>query len=189
VNELEVRDILQNHGALLSGHFKLTSGLHSDTYVQKQRVLEYPRVTRTLAAALAARFPDGADVVLSPALGALPLGFALASELDARFIFAERVDGAMALRRGQAIERGERVIVCEDVITTGGSAAECIDLAKASGATVLGVASLVDRSPVAPGFRLESLLRVEADAWEPGQCPMCARDEPIDEPGSRALSR
>ena len=187
MNEAEVRDVFEHHGVLQRGHFKLSSGRHSDVYLQCQRVLEHPRVTRSLARALAARFPDGAETVLSPAVGAILIGAALADALDARFVFAERVDGAMTLRRGQAIERAERVIVCEDVVTTGGSAAECLALTAAAGAEAVAVASLVDRTGGAAPFRLESLLRVAASSWSPDECPLCARGVPIDQPGSRAL--
>lgn len=189
MNQPEIRDVFEHHGVLQTGHFELSSGLHSDRYLQCQRVLEHPRVTRSLAAALASRFAEGADVVLSPAVGAILIGAALADAFDARFVFAERVDGAMTLRRGQAIGRGDRVVVCEDVVTTGGSAAECVELAKGAGATVLGVASLIDRTPETPPFRLESLLRVVAATWDPARCPMCARGESLDAPGSRTLTR
>jgi len=186
MNEAEVRAVFDQYGVVQRGHFKLSSGRHSDVYLQCQRVLEHPRVTRSLARALATRF-EGADTVLSPAIGAILIGAALADALDARFVFAERVDGAMTLRRGQAIGRGERVVVCEDVVTTGGSAAECLRLAEAAGAGAGPVASLVDRTNGSAPFRLESLLRVEAVSWTPEDCPLCARGLPIDQPGSRAL--
>lgn len=188
MNPAEIRDIFERTGALQHGHFKLTSGRHSDVYFQKQRVLEHPRITRSLATALAARFEPGADVVLSPAVGAIPLGFALADVVDARFVFAERTDGVLTLRRGQWIDRGEQVLVAEDVITTGGSAAECIAIAQDAGAHVAGVAALVDRSETPPAFRLEALLRIEATTYDPASCPLCESGAPIDSPGSRTLT-
>lgn len=188
MNPTEIRELFDRAGVLQTGHFELSSGMHSDVYLQCQRVLEHPRLTRSLGTALASRFPEGSDVVLSPAVGALPIGFAVADALDCRFVFSERRSGVMALRRGQRIHRGERVVVVEDVITTGGSAAECVALANAAGATVGGVASLVDRSQTPPGFRLESLIRVEATAYDPAGCPLCARGLPIDSPGSRTLT-
>ena len=187
MNEAEVRAVFEQYDVLQRGHFKLSSGRHSDVYLQCQRVLEHPRVTRSLARALAARFDGETQTVLSPAVGAILIGAALADALDARFVFAERVDGAMTLRRGQAIARGERVVVCEDVVTTGGSAAECLRLAEAAGADTGPVGSLVDRTGGAAPFRLESLLRVSAESWAPEECPLCARGLPIDQPGSRSL--
>ncbi len=187
----EIRDVFERTGALQQGHFKLTSGRHSDVYFQKQRVLAHPRVTRSLATLLAARFSQdaGIDVVLSPAVGAIPLGFAVADVIDARFVFAERAkDDELALRRGQWIDRAEHVLVAEDVITTGGSAAECIAIAQAAGARVAGVGALVDRSESPPPFRLEALLRLEATTWDPSECPLCEKGLEIDAPGSRTLN-
>ncbi|MFY9587750.1 MAG: orotate phosphoribosyltransferase [Actinomycetota bacterium] len=187
MNPAEVTELFERYGVLHSGHFKLSSGRHSDTYLQCARILEHPRITASLGDALGARF-DGADVVVSPALGGILIGNAVAFAIGCRFLFTERVDGTMTLRRGQAVSAGERVIVVEDVITTGGSAAEVVALVEAAGATVIGVASLVDRAESRPPFHLESLLRVAAQSWDPADCPLCARGEPLHTPGSRALS-
>ncbi|MFN2641036.1 MAG: orotate phosphoribosyltransferase [Actinomycetota bacterium] len=184
----EADDIFEQTHVLQTGHFKLSSGRHSRVYLQCQRALEHPKTTRTLGEALAERFVEGADVVLSPAVGAILIGNAVAEALGARFVFAERQDGKLTLRRGQAIAPGERVIVVEDVITTGGSAAECVSLAKSASAKVIGVGSLVDRSPSAPAFRLESLLKVDAETYDPANCPACADGVPIHSPGSRSLA-
>jgi orotate phosphoribosyltransferase len=188
VNPAEVQELFERYGAMNRGHFRLSSGRHSDRYLQCARVLEHPRVAASLADALAARYRDAADVVASPALGGILIGYAVASALGVRFVFTERVDGTMTLRRGQALARGERVLVVEDVITTGGSAAEVIALAEDAGATIAGVGSLVDRSEQPPAFRLESLLKVEASSWDPSDCPLCARGQALNTPGSRALS-
>lgn len=186
MNQTEILDMLRANGAVLSGHFLLSSGRHSDTYVQKQRVLEHPRVTMSLATALADRFAStGFTCVLSPALGAIVLGFAVAHQADVRFVFAERHEGQMTVRRGQSLGPEDRVLVIEDVITTGGSAAETVALATEAKAHVVGVGALVDRSNVTPPFQLQSLVRVEAKDWEPSDCPSCARGEPLDSPGSR----
>lgn len=186
MNQVEVVDLLRSHGAVLDGHFLLSSGRHSDRYVQKQRVLEHPRVTMSLAHALAERFaPTGFTCVLSPALGAIVLGFAVAHQADVRFVFAERHEGAMAVRRGQTLGPDDKVLVIEDVITTGGSAAETVALALEAKAKVVGVGALVDRSNVTPPFHLEALAKVEAKDWSPEDCPACARGEAIDSPGSR----
>jgi orotate phosphoribosyltransferase len=188
VNPAEVTELFERYGVLHAGHFKLSSGRHSDTYLQCARILEHPRIAASLGDALAARFPDGADVVISPALGGILIGNAVAYAIGCRFLFTERADGTMTLRRGQVARAGERAIVVEDVITTGGSAAEVVALVEAGGATVLGVASLVDRAETRPPFHLEALLRVRATSWDPAECPLCARGEALHTPGSRALS-
>jgi orotate phosphoribosyltransferase len=188
VNPSEVRELFERHGAISSGHFKLSSGRHSDTYVQCARVLEHPRVAASLANALADRCGERVGLVVSPALGGLLIGYLVALEIGCRFLFTERVDGAMALRRGQALDPGERALVVEDVITTGGSAAEVIRLVEQAGGVVAGVASLIDRSEGQPPFHLEALLEVAATSWDPAECPLCARGEALHTPGSRSLS-
>lgn len=191
MNQTEVLDVLKRTGALMEGHFKLSSGRHSDTYVQKQMVFQHPRLTASLGEAVAERFEktDHAfDTVLSPAVGAILFGNAVAYAAGGRFIYAERVDGAMTLRRAQALDPGERVLIVEDVVTTGGSAAEVLQLARAAKATVVGVACLVDRTTSQPPFRLHSLVRIEARDWAPDQCPLCAAGEPLTSPGSRFLA-
>lgn len=188
MNPAEVHELFERHGAISSGHFKLSSGRHSDAYVQCARVLEHPRVATSLAHALSSRFSVPVDVVVSPAMGGILIGYLVAHELGCRFLFTERVDGAMALRRGQALSPGERAVVVEDVITTGGSAAEVVELVAAAGAVLAGVGSLIDRSQGDLSFHLEALLKVAATSWEASDCPLCARGEPLTTPGSRALS-
>lgn len=188
MNPGEVRELFERHGAISSGHFKLSSGRHSDSYVQCARVLEHPRVAASLAQALAARCGERVDVVVSPALGGLLIGYLVAHEIGCRFLFTERVDGSMTLRRGQALAPGEGALVVEDVITTGGSATEVIALVEKAGGTVTGVASLIDRSEGQPRFHLEALLEVAATSWDLAECPLCARGEPLHTPGSRTLS-
>ena len=153
MNQTEVLDVLKRTGALMEGHFKLSSGRHSDTYVQKQMVFQHPRLTASLGEAVAERFAKSGhefDTVLSPAVGAILFGNAVAYAAGARFVYAERADGAMTLRRAQVLDPGERVLVVEDVVTTGGSAAEVIGLVKSAHATLVGVACLVDRTPGSP---------------------------------------
>jgi orotate phosphoribosyltransferase len=188
MNQTEVTELFHRYGVLQTGHFRLSSGRHSDTYLQCARILEHPRVAASLGDALAHRYPDGADVVASPALGGILIGNAVAYALGCRFVFAERVDGTMTFRRGQSVAAGERTIVVEDVITTGGSAAEVIALCETAGSDILGVASLVDRTEGPPPFHLEALLRVHAASWDPADCPLCARGEPLHTPGSRVMS-
>jgi len=182
----DARDLFERTGAMLSGHFLLSSGLHSDTYVQKARVLERPQDTMTLVRDIASWYQD-IDVVLAPAVGAIALGFAVALEAGARSLFAERDDGRMALRRGFAIEPGERTLIVEDVVTTGASAGEVWALAGSLGAERLGVAALIDRTTSTPSFPLRAVLRVEAGTWNASDCPLCRDGVPFDAPGSRHL--
>ena len=179
-------EALERLGAVRRGHFLLSSGKHSDTYVEKARVFEDAALTFELAQE-AARWYEGVDVVVSPAVGAVPFGFAVALATQARFIYAERVDDRMTLRRGFALRPGERALVVEDVITTGGSAAEVHRLVVDGGAEPLGVAALVDRSSGDLPFELRALARVGAEAWPPGECPQCASGVAVESPGSRHL--
>ena len=153
----QAAELLERTGALLHGHFELTSGRHSDLYVQKARLLEDPAVTMELAREIASWYPDGTGVVVVPAVGAIALGFAVALAAGARSIFAEREDGGMRLRRGFEVHAGERALVVEDVVTTGGSAREVHELVRRATPSVLGVAALVDRSTSDVGVPLRAL--------------------------------
>jgi orotate phosphoribosyltransferase len=186
MNAREAAELFERCGAMLSGHFQLSSGRHSDRYVEKARVLERPEVATALAREIASWYPR-IDVVVAPAVGAVPLGFAVALSAGARSLYAEREDGRMRLRRGFALEPGERTLVVEDVVTTGASAREVFDLVGTTGAERLGVAALIDRSTQPVGLPLRAVLRVEAQSWDPADCPMCARGDPIESPGSRRL--
>ena len=185
----ELLSELKKHGAVLQGHFALSSGGHSDLYVEKFRALERPDLAVALGEEIAARFKDkNVDVVLSPAVGAIIIGFTTALSLRARFIFTERQDGEMRLRRGFQIEPGERVLVVEDVVTTGGSAAEVT--AMTAPGDLVGIAAIVDRSERATGnlpIPLEALLKLDATSWPPDECPLCAKGVPLSTPGSRHL--
>jgi orotate phosphoribosyltransferase len=186
IRAADVLGLLERTGAMLSGHFRLSSGRHSDRYVEKARILERPEAVARLAPAIASRY-ERVETVVSPAVGAIPLGFAVAQASGARFVFTEREAGRMALRRGFVLHRGERVLVVEDVITTGGSAREVFDLVEGLGAEALGVAALVDRSAAPPGFPLRSLVRVEARSWDPAECPLCRDGLALTSPGSRHI--
>lgn len=178
-------------GALLRGHFRLSSGRHSNAFMQKFRVLEDPHLTQKFGEALAAQVGSDFDVVASPAVGAVVLGFATALAGSARFVFAERDAGELRFRRGFAIGPHERVLVVEDVITTGDSARSVIDLVRAEGGEPIAVAALLDRSdaeePPDLGAPLHALVRLELDSWPPESCPMCAAGDPLEDPGSRRL--
>jgi orotate phosphoribosyltransferase len=176
--------LLRRRGAVRSGHFLLSSGRHSDTYVEKARVFEDPAATVDLARQIAS-WHERIQAVVSPAVGALPLGFAVALAAQSRFLYAEREDGRMTLRRGFVIRPGERVLVVEDVVTTGGSAAEVWDLTGSLGAERLGVAALVDRSTMELPFPLRALATVRADTFAPEDCPLCAQGLVVEAPGSR----
>lgn len=179
-------DLLAERGAVLSGHFLLTSGKHSDVYVEKARMLEDPVLVARLAQEIAS-WHERIEAVVSPAVGAIPLGFAVAGAAGARFLYAEREDGRMTLRRGFSLSRGERTLVVEDVVTTGGSAREVWELVGAAGAEALGVAALVDRTGGPVAFPLRALVRVEARVFEPRDCPLCSAGEPLAGRGSRHL--
>lgn len=184
-----VLDLFRKSGALLEGHFKLSSGLHSSRYLQSALVLQYPEFAAALGEALAARTAHlQATVVLSPALGGIIIGQEVGRALGARAIFAERQDGKLTLRRGFTLDAGERVLVVEDVITTGGSTRETAGVAEAAGARVLGAAAIIDRGADSArlGLPLQTLVRLEVPAFEPEACPMCATGEAAVKPGSRA---
>ena len=184
-------EVLERRGAVLQGHFRLSSGRHSDVFVQKFRVFEDPRLTQRFGEELASMFRGTFDVVASPAIGAIVLGFATALAADSRFVVAERSEGSMSFRRGFALAPHERTLVVEDVVTTGGSAAEVVDLVRASGAEPVGVGVLIDRgdraAPPTLGAPLRSLVRLDTTSWEPDRCPLCEQNTPIDDPGSRRL--
>ena len=184
-------DLFRTSGALLDGHFRLTSGLHSPGYLQSALVLQYPRHAEALGGAIAERTRDlTPTVVLSPALGGVIIGHEVGRALGVRAIFAERQEGRLTLRRGFSVTEGDRVLVIEDVVTTGGSTRETIDVAKAAGARVVGAASIVDRSGGRAEFEvpLLSLLDVALPTYEPDTCPLCAQGAPVVKPGSRMVT-
>ncbi|MFN2590301.1 MAG: orotate phosphoribosyltransferase [Actinomycetota bacterium] len=184
----EALRLLGDSGAMLSGHFLLSSGRHSDRYVEKARVFEDPDTVMALGREMASWYRD-VDVVVAPAVGAIVLGFAVAAAGGARFVFAEREGEGdrMTLRRGFELRPGERALVVEDVITTGASAREVHELVESSGAVSLGVAALADRSQTAPPFPLRSVIRVEAVSWDPDECPLCRQGVEVRSTGSRRL--
>ena len=181
-------DMFRRSGALLEGHFRLSSGLHSSGYLQCALVLQDPQMAGVLGAALADRVRDrAADVVLSPALGGVIVGHEVARGLGVRALFAERQDGRLTLRRGFHLTPGERVLVVEDVVTTGLSTRETIEVAHAAGAQVVGAASLVDRSGGRAGLHVPfvALLAMDLPTWDPAACPLCAEGLAVVKPGSR----
>ena len=192
----EVRRQFTQSGALLSGHFRLSSGLHSEAYLQCARVLQWPERAGALGAALASLLaPFRPSVVVSPAMGGLIIGHEVGRGLSIRAIFTERVDGEFTLRRGFALEPGERVAVVEDVVTTGKSTREVLAVLGVSGAVPVVCGSIVDRRALAVGGGAEvdgvpyrSLLALDVSAFEPSSCPRCAAGDPVVAPGSRHLA-
>jgi len=187
----ELLDLFRKSGALLEGHFRLTSGLHSPGYLQCALVLQHPESAAGLGAAIAAQVRElRPSVVLSPALGGIVIGQEVGRALGVRAIFAERQDGELTLRRGFMIAETDRVLVVEDVLTTGGSTRETMQVATAAGGRVVGAASIVDRSNGAATFEVPyvGLLQMNLPTYEPEQCPLCAQGMPVVKPGSRPVA-
>jgi orotate phosphoribosyltransferase len=188
----ELARLFRERGAVLEGHYRLTSGLHSPRYVQCARVLMVPvlatRLGALLAEALRPLLPEAPRAVVAPALGGVLVAHEVARALGCRGLFTERQDGIMTLRRGFELGPLEPVVVVEDVITTGGSTREVIEAVRGHGARALAAGSLIDRSPAGGpdlGVPYRSLLRVEAPAYAPEACPLCAGGSPAVKPGSR----
>jgi orotate phosphoribosyltransferase len=191
-----ILDTFRRVGALLEGHFRLTSGLHSSGYLQCALVLQHPREAEACGEGIASlvRMLD-VEAVLSPALGGIVIGHEVARALGVRALFAERQDGRLTLRRGFSLGPGERVLVVEDVVTTGGSTRETLDVARAAGATVVGAASIIDRmaggsaagsvTADALGVPYTALATISLPTYDPESCPLCAAGQPVVKPGSR----
>jgi orotate phosphoribosyltransferase len=179
--------LFRETGAYLKGHFRLTSGLHSSEYLQSALVLQRPEMAEGLGREMASRLPK-ADVVVSPAIGGLIIGHEVARALGSRFIFAERdAAGKMTLRRGFSVRPGETSVVVEDVVTTGGSTREVIELLRALGAQVVGAGSIMDRSGGRAdlGVPRVALATLDVVSWPPEECPLCRQGVPVEKPGSR----
>lgn len=182
--------ILERLGVLHTGHFKLTSGRHSDKYMQCAKLFEHPKESEELCADLAESFADEKiDVVAGPAIGGIIMAYEVARALGVRNVFAERENGVMTFRRGFEIAPGERVLVVEDVVTTGGSVKEVVSLVKERGGEVVGVGAVVDRSNGEADFGVEfhPLMSVDVQSWEESDCPLCKDGVPIKKPGSRKI--
>lgn len=186
----ELLQIFRQTNALLDGHFLLTSGLHSPHYFQCAKVLQYPKYLHLFAGELAKHFEySEIELVISPAIGGVVVGTEVGRMLDVRTIFAERENGVMSLRRGFEMKKGERVLVVEDVVTTGGSVNEIIHLAKKADATLAGVGYIVDRSNGKTKFNAKtfSALQMDVVTYTPETCPLCKDGSPAVKPGSRGL--
>lgn len=187
----EVIKIFEEVGVLQKGHFILTSGRHSGQYMQMAQALQYADITEKLCKSLAEAFADKKiDIVVSPAVGGLLVGYELSRVLGTKNIFCERENGVMTLRRGFKIEQGQKVLVAEDVVTTGGSVKEVISVVEEAGGEIVGVGVLVDRSngKVDFGYPLKSLLSIEIASYEKEECPLCKEGMiPAIKPGSRKI--
>ena len=188
MNENEILEIFRKHSAVLEGHFILSSGLHSNRYIQCALVLQHPRVAEQLCSELAAKLRHvGAKVVAAPALGGVIVSHEVARALGVRALFTERQEGAMTLRRGFSLEPGEPTLVVEDVITTGLSTRETMTAVEQAGGKVVGIGSLIDRSGGAVEFGMPkaSLVNLAVENYKPEECPLCKSGIPAVKPGSR----
>src|SRR4030095_13404041 len=190
-NQQYLLNLFKQTGALLDGHFQLTSGLHSSRYLQCALVLQYPEHADYIGRALAAKFRDDrVDVVVAPAIGGIIVAHETARAVGVRALFTEREAGVMTLRRGFRLSQGERVLVVEDVVTTGGSTRETIQAVIDADGVVIGAGSVVDRSngTVDVGVRQQALLSLDVTAYAPEKCPLCKEGVPVVKPGSRVLT-
>ena len=188
MKEKEILSIFKKTGAFLEGHFRLSSGLHSAEYLQCARVLEHPEYAEKLCKMLAEKFKSAKpDIVIAPALGGILVSYEVARTLKVKSLFTERVNGKMTLRRGFEISKNDKVLIVEDVITTGLSTKEVIETVRSFGSTIVGVGCLVDRSGGTADFDVpfKSLLSIDIPAFKPENCPLCKDKIPITKPGSR----
>ena len=188
----EIIKKFEEAGAIKRGHFKLTSGVHSGTYIQCAQVMQYPDFMNNLCCELGKKFKGyDVDVVIGPAIGAIIMSHVMAQVLGSwvRAVFTERENGKMILRRSFEIKPGENVLVVEDVTTTGSSAMEVMDIVKARGGKVVGIGALIDRSggKIDFGVKMKSLLTLNIKIYQPEDCPLCKRGIPVVKPGSRSL--
>lgn len=181
-----VEKLLIEYNGLLSGHFCLTSGLHSDTYFQCAKLYEHPKAVEQLGKMLAEKLADiEFDTIVSPAIGAIIIGYETAKQAGKRFLFVERKDGVLQMRRDYRLANGEKVIILEDVITTARTINETTDAIKEFEAEIVGVASIVDRTKGQTNYNITSLLQVNPVTYEPENCPLCKENIRLVKPGSR----
>jgi orotate phosphoribosyltransferase len=190
MTENDVKQLLVETGAILEGHFLLTSGLHSPMYVEKFQVLQYPEHTARMCAALAEQFADDqVELVIGPVTGGILLAHEVGKNLKTRAIFTERENGKMTLRRGFVIKPGERVLIVEDIVTTGGSVQEVLEVVREHGGIPVGVGLLVDRSggTVDFGISAKSLLQLQVQTYQQDDCPLCQNQVPMTKRGSKNI--
>ncbi len=189
ITQERVMEILKEAGVLLEGHFRLTSGRHSNRYLQCARIFRNVKYSEELCAALAEHFADdNIELVIGPALGAVQMAYEVSRHLKVENFFAEREDGKMTLRRGFQVQPGQRVLVVEDVVTTGGSVREVMEIVREQGGVVAGVGSIVDRTggKIDFGVPFKAVISVDVESWEPEDCPLCKEGKlEVVKPGSR----
>jgi orotate phosphoribosyltransferase len=183
---LDLSSALQERGALLDGHFRLSSGRHSNRFIQKFRILEHPPLVEAVARAIAGAFRDARPtIIVSAAVGGIVLGYEVARQLGVDAIFVEKENGVPLLRRNFVLTPQDRALVVEDVVTTGTSVREVLGVVRAAGAQPIGVGIIVEREPADFGVPMHALLRLPVVSYDPAECPQCQAGEPITDPGSR----
>lgn len=185
---VNVQDILVETNALLKGHFLLSSGRHSGEYVQCAKLLQYGDKSEQVISVIVEKLKDlDFDVVVGPAMGGILVAYEIGRQTGKRAIFTERVDNVMTLRRGFTIEKGEKVLITEDVVTTGKSSYEAIEVVKSFGGEVVGIASIINRSSGDIKYPLYSAIKLDIETYTPDECPLCKEGKPIEKPGSRKI--
>ncbi|MCC3145565.1 orotate phosphoribosyltransferase [Halanaerobium sp. Z-7514] len=188
MTEKEIRELLVETGVIQEGHFVLSSGRHADIYMQCAKVLQHPEHASTLAAEIAKKWEDvEVDIVIGPALGGVVLSYAVAAEIGVPSIFSERKNGQMQIRRGFEIKPGAKILVVEDVVTTGGSVKEVLALLEGLDVEILGISSIIDRSngQVDFKYKFKPLLQMDIKSYKAGQCKLCEDNVEITRPGSK----
>lgn len=191
LNENQILSILEEAGVLLEGHFLLTSGRHSNKYLQCAKIFRNTKYSEKLCGELAEKFADcGVDVVIGPAMGAVQMAYEVSRQLGCENFFTEREDGKMVLRRGFEVKEGMKCLLVEDVVTTGGSIKEVVNLVQGMGGIVVGIGSIVDRSGGKANFTVpfKPVIKIDVETWEKEECPLCKEGKlPAIKPGSRKI--
>jgi orotate phosphoribosyltransferase len=186
LGKFDVVGLLQEHGAILNGHFQLPSGFHTQTYIQTSLVMQYPNLAQKVAKEMASKFAGEINVVISPSVGSMSIGQEIARVKKARSIFTERINGVMVLKRDFKIAEGERALIVDDVLNTGRLCSEAINLARGYGAKVIGVVAIVDRSTsdLTLNVPVRGLISYPLQLFTPDNCPLCKQKMPLTIPGS-----
>lgn len=190
MNKNEIIDLFKETNVIQTGHFELSSGKHTDTYLQCAQILQYPEYTNKLAVEIANLWEnEDIDLVVGPAIGGIVISYAVASKTGSRNIFSERKNGKMEFRRNLEVKKNEKVLIVEDVVTTGGSVREVINLLEDSMADIVGISSLVDRSngQVGFGYTFKPLVQLKVDSYKEDKCKLCKKGIPINKPGSKKV--
>ncbi|MEA3306558.1 MAG: orotate phosphoribosyltransferase [Elusimicrobiota bacterium] len=184
--KLDTLSLLQEHGAILNGHFQIPSGFHTQTYIQPSLLLQYPHLAQKVAKEMASKFPQDVDVVIAPTLGSVVIGQEVARVKKARAIFTEKINGVMVLKRDFKINRGEKVLIVDDVFNMGRLTGEAAMLARSYGAKPIGIVAIVDRSsnPLPLNIPIRALISYPLELFPPDKCPLCKQKLPLTTPGS-----